>query len=103
MGMEGALCDALLSLQSRPGRVCHVRDLAGLYISNPWCVGRAYVYGLGAHGETGVRRAIDIITRELDVTIALTGVSSVAKIGSEVLMPIGGANVAHQSVFVARS
>jgi L-lactate dehydrogenase (cytochrome) len=52
-------------------------------------IGRAYVYGLGAYGEAGVRRAIDIITRELDVTMALTGVSSVAKIGSEVLMPTG--------------
>jgi L-lactate dehydrogenase (cytochrome) len=54
-------------------------------------IGRAYVYGLGAYGEAGVRRAIDIISRELDVTMALTGVSSVAKIGPEALMPAGRA------------
>jgi L-lactate dehydrogenase (cytochrome) len=54
-------------------------------------IGRAYVYGLGAYGEAGVRRAIDILSRELDVTMALTGVGSVAKIGPEALMIAGRA------------
>ncbi|MGH7246491.1 MAG: alpha-hydroxy acid oxidase [Pseudomonadota bacterium] len=42
--------------------------------------GRAYIYGLGAGGEAGVARAIEIIRTELDVTMALTGVSSICKI-----------------------
>ena len=44
-------------------------------------IGRAYIYGLGAGGEAGVAKAIDIIRKELDVTMALTGVKSVKEIG----------------------
>jgi L-lactate dehydrogenase (cytochrome) len=42
--------------------------------------GRAYVYGLAAGGQAGVRRAIDILRNELDVTIALMGARSVSEI-----------------------
>ncbi len=42
--------------------------------------GRAYIYGLGAAGEAGVARAIEIIRNELDVTMALTGCKSVSQI-----------------------
>ena len=34
-------------------------------------IGRSYIYGLGAGGEAGVARAIEIIGKELDVTMAL--------------------------------
>jgi L-lactate dehydrogenase (cytochrome) len=47
--------------------------------------GRAYIYGLGAGGQTGVSRAIEIIKSELDVTMALTGTKSVGDIGRESL------------------
>jgi L-lactate dehydrogenase (cytochrome) len=40
--------------------------------------GRAYIYGLGAGGQAGVARAIEIIRNELDVTMGLMGVTSVA-------------------------
>ena len=49
-------------------------------------LGRAYLYGLGAGGEAGVAKAIDIIAKELDVTMALTGTRSVADIGPQVLV-----------------
>ena len=49
-------------------------------------IGRAYVYGLGAGGEAGVAKAIDIIRQELDVTMALTGTRSVKQIGRSVLV-----------------
>jgi L-lactate dehydrogenase (cytochrome) len=49
-------------------------------------IGRAFMYGLGAYGEAGVAKAIDIIRKELDVTMALTGVSSIAEIGPNVLL-----------------
>lgn len=48
-------------------------------------VGRAYVYGLGAGGEAGVATAIDILRKELSVTMALTGTRSVAEIDGRVL------------------
>jgi L-lactate dehydrogenase (cytochrome) len=44
-------------------------------------VGRAYIYGLGAGGQAGVARAIEIIRKELDVTMGLTGVNTIAEIG----------------------
>jgi L-lactate dehydrogenase (cytochrome) len=42
--------------------------------------GRAYIYGLGAGGQPGVTRAIEIIRNELDVTMALTGVKNIGQI-----------------------
>lgn len=49
-------------------------------------IGRAYVFGLAAGGEAGVAKAIDIIRREFDVTMALTGVKSVKEIGRHLLV-----------------
>jgi L-lactate dehydrogenase (cytochrome) len=48
-------------------------------------IGRAYVYGLGANGEAGVAKAIDILKKELDIAMALTGVKSIDEIGPHVL------------------
>ena len=48
--------------------------------------GRAYIYGLGAGGQAGVARAIEIIRNELDVTMALTGTKSVGEIGRDSLV-----------------
>ena len=36
-------------------------------------IGRPFLYGLGAGGKAGVRRALEIIRKELDVTLALCG------------------------------
>jgi L-lactate dehydrogenase (cytochrome) len=48
-------------------------------------IGRAYIFGLGAGGEAGVARAIDILRKELDVSMALTGVKSVKEVGRHIL------------------
>ena len=48
-------------------------------------IGRAYLYGLGAGGQAGVTRAIEILRNELDVTMALTGTANVKDIGRQVL------------------
>jgi L-lactate dehydrogenase (cytochrome) len=48
-------------------------------------VGRSYIYGLGAGGEAGVARAIEILGKELDVTMALCGVKNVREIDRRVL------------------
>jgi len=47
--------------------------------------GRAYIYGLGAGGEAGVARAIEIMRNELEVSMALTGVTSVGDIDRRVI------------------
>jgi L-lactate dehydrogenase (cytochrome) len=47
--------------------------------------GRAYIYGLGAGGQAGVARAIDIIRNELDITMALTGVASIGDIDRDAI------------------
>src|SRR6185312_12896530 len=44
-------------------------------------IGRAYIHGLGAGGQAGVAKAIDILTKELDVAMALTGSNRVGDIG----------------------
>jgi L-lactate dehydrogenase (cytochrome) len=48
-------------------------------------IGRSYIYGLGAGGELGVAKAIEIIRKELDVCMALTGVNGINEIGPSVL------------------
>lgn len=45
-------------------------------------VGRAMVYGLGAGGEAGVTRALDIIRAEMDTTMALMGERDITNIGA---------------------
>jgi len=46
-------------------------------------IGRPFVYGLGAGGQAGVAKAIDIFKKELDVTMALTGVQRIDQIGRQ--------------------
>ena len=48
-------------------------------------IGRAYAFGLGARGEAGVAAAIDIIRKELDVSMALTGIKRIDEIGRHIL------------------
>jgi L-lactate dehydrogenase (cytochrome) len=47
--------------------------------------GRAYIYGLGAAGQAGVEHAIEIMRHELDVSMALTGVSAIQDIDRRVI------------------
>lgn len=49
-------------------------------------IGRAYVFGVGAGGQAGAAKAIELIGKELDVTMALTGVKSVGRINRDVLV-----------------
>jgi L-lactate dehydrogenase (cytochrome) len=48
-------------------------------------IGRAYVHGLGAGGEAGVAKAIDLIRNEMNVTMGLCGVNTIAEIDDHVL------------------
>ncbi|MCV2888404.1 alpha-hydroxy acid oxidase [Ruegeria aquimaris] len=49
-------------------------------------IGRAFVYGLGAMGQAGVSKALEVIHRELDVTMALCGERNVADLGRHNLL-----------------
>ena len=51
-------------------------------------IGRAFAYGLGAMGEAGVTRALEIIQRELDVSMALCGLRSVQEANRSILYGI---------------
>jgi L-lactate dehydrogenase (cytochrome) len=48
-------------------------------------IGRAYAYGLGAAGQAGVAKAIDVLTKELSTTMGLCGVNTIAEIDDHVL------------------
>ena len=49
-------------------------------------VGRAFVYGLGAMGEVGVTRALEIIHKELDVSMAFCGHRDITGVDRDILM-----------------
>ena len=49
-------------------------------------IGRAFLYGLGAKGQAGVRQALDIIYKELDLTLGLCGQSDLSKVDSSILI-----------------
>ncbi|MFL6719857.1 MAG: L-lactate dehydrogenase [Burkholderiaceae bacterium] len=50
-------------------------------------IGRAFLYGLGAMGEEGVTRVLEIIRKELDITMALCGLTDVQKVDKNILLP----------------
>jgi L-lactate dehydrogenase (cytochrome) len=50
-------------------------------------IGRAFLYGLGAMGEAGVAKCLEIIRRELDVTMALCGLTDIKKVDKSILLP----------------
>lgn len=53
-------------------------------------IGRSYIYGLGAMGGAGVTRALEILQKEFDITMALCGEKSPADLGRHnLLIPAG--------------
>jgi len=48
-------------------------------------IGRAFVYGLGAGGQPGVAKALDLLAKELTTTMGLCGVNTIAEIDDHVL------------------
>ncbi|MFU1478742.1 L-lactate dehydrogenase [Roseovarius sp. C7] len=49
-------------------------------------IGRAFVYGLGAMGQPGVTRALEIIHKELDVSMAFCGHRDIQTVDRDILM-----------------
>lgn len=50
-------------------------------------IGRAMVYGLGAMGEQGVSKALQIIHKELDITMAFCGHTNIHHVDQRILLP----------------
>ena len=50
-------------------------------------IGRSFLYGLGAYGEAGVTRALQIIHKELDITMAFCGRTQIDTVDSSILLP----------------
>jgi len=50
-------------------------------------IGRAMVYGLGAMGEAGVTKALQILHKELDITMAFCGHTDIRKVDRGILLP----------------
>ena len=50
-------------------------------------VGRAMVYGLGAMGEAGVTKALQILHKELDITMAFCGRTNIQQVDRSILLP----------------
>jgi L-lactate dehydrogenase (cytochrome) len=50
-------------------------------------IGRPFLYGLGAMGEQGVSKCLDIIRNELDLTMAFCGLRDVQQVDQNILLP----------------
>jgi L-lactate dehydrogenase (cytochrome) len=50
-------------------------------------IGRSYIYGLGAMGQAGVTKSLEIIHKELDTTMALCGRTDINTIDKSILLP----------------
>jgi len=50
-------------------------------------IGRAMVYGLGAMGEAGVTKALQILHKELDITMAFCGHTDIQNVDQRILLP----------------
>ena len=50
-------------------------------------IGKSFLYGLGAYGEDGVRRCLEILYTEMDTTMAFCGHTDIKKVGKEILVP----------------
>ena len=50
-------------------------------------IGRAFLYGLGAMGQAGVTKALEIIHKELDITMAFTGHTNINTVDRSILLP----------------
>jgi L-lactate dehydrogenase (cytochrome) len=49
-------------------------------------IGRSYIYGLGAMGEAGVTKALEVMQKELDISMALCGRSDINAVDKSILM-----------------
>jgi L-lactate dehydrogenase (cytochrome) len=95
---------AMASIAALPGIVAAVGDRVEVHVDGgirsgqdvlkAWAlgargtyIGRAMAYGLGAMGEAGVTRALEIVHKELDLTMAFCGRTRLADVDAGILVP----------------
>ena len=49
-------------------------------------IGRSFVYGLGAMGKPGVQKSLEVIQKELDVSMALCGTTTIDELSEQNLL-----------------
>lgn len=49
-------------------------------------IGRSYIYGLGAMGQAGVTKALEVMQKELDISMGLCGRANLSDVGRDILM-----------------
>jgi L-lactate dehydrogenase (cytochrome) len=57
-------------------------------------IGRPFLYGLGAMGQAGVTKCLEIIHKELDLTMAFCGKTDIAQVDRSILLPPFGPDTA---------
>lgn len=50
-------------------------------------IGRPYLYGLGALGEAGVTKCLQIIQKELEISMALCGHTNIDNVTKDIILP----------------
>ena len=50
-------------------------------------IGRPFLYGLGAMGEAGVTKALEVIHNEADLTMAFCGLRNIKDVNKSILVP----------------
>ena len=50
-------------------------------------IGRPFLYGLGAMGEAGVTKALEVIRNEADLTMAFCGLRNIKDVNKSILVP----------------
>ena len=50
-------------------------------------IGRPYLYGLGALGEAGVTKCLQIIQKELEISMALCGHTNIDNVTQDIILP----------------
>ena len=48
-------------------------------------IGRSYLYGLGAHGQAGVELCLEIIQKELEMSMALCGFTDITDVTKDII------------------
>ena len=51
-------------------------------------IGRAFLYGLGAYGQEGVTRALEIIQKELETSMAFCGHTQIDQVTKDILLKV---------------
>ena len=82
-GTHAASCEIFLDSGVRSGQDALKAIALG---AKATMIGRAFLYGLGAYGEDGVRRALEIIYNEMDISMAFGGYTNIQQVSKDILI-----------------